>query len=49
MVARRFIDSHYIKQTRREGALFGYYEMKGDIQMMEYLKRQNMNPFDALD
>jgi len=46
--ASNFIKSFYEKQRITEGALYGYFESMGESKGMTQVKKQYLNPFDAL-
>jgi hypothetical protein len=45
-LASKYMKSHYEKQKITEGALFAHFEIQGNKEMQQDLKRQYMNPFD---
>jgi hypothetical protein len=45
-LASKYMKSHYEKQKITEGALFAHFEIQGNREMLQDLKKQYMNPFD---
>ena len=45
-LASKYMKSHYEAQKITEGALFAHFEIEGNKEMQQDLKRQYMNPFD---
>jgi hypothetical protein len=43
-----FIESFYVEQKRTEGALFGYFEANGDLEMTKIIQKQLINPYILL-
>lgn len=44
-----FIESYYVEQRRSEGALMAYFDMTGDQNMRQEIKRQLINPYILID
>jgi hypothetical protein len=40
-----FIKSFYVSQVRTEGALIGYFESQGDLEMIDFIFSQRANPY----
>lgn len=42
-----FINSTYVAQKQTEGALLGYFESQGNLEMEAVVKGQNLNPYET--
>lgn len=43
----QFIDSTYEAQKQTEGALLGYFESNGNLEMISVVQGQNLNPYET--